>query len=397
MKGGTTPISTETRETRLVSPPPPSPGLHTFSSCPYINIHILPKWKWLHTKIFTIPLFSSAEQVAIECLYDVFWQTTDGLELVVWASGQSDQSWKVFKIIIHGNLDQAPGTGHPPWLDTPGHDNWRGGSRGTEPGQEWRVTKNIFNNCIKIFDTYHAVPALSPKVRHQLSSWVWWPGDAARQPDTVLGPRTHARCPAGVHTARTEHSEQESRASPTLSSMKKLRSGLYPLRDNTASWSLYQLLYWWRNIVRKKSVKASARCAMHCELKWSSIRSSDWIWWTVALQLKLLEFISHYMIRYASCELQKVLIHLVASCGRVTNKKRSCWRQLLWPPHWQDTCTLLHSPALSQQAIRQKCYYHLLNVIKQLTKFLRISEIQSLVQCLRFKIQIQTFPQLRAA
>ena len=142
IKGGTTPISTETRETRLVSP-----GLHTFSSCPYINIHILPKWKWLHTKIFTIPLFSSAEQVAIECLYDVFWQTTDGLELVVWASGQSDQSWKVFKIIIHGNLDQAPGTRHPPWLDTPGHDNWRGGSRGTEPGQEWRVTKNIFNTA----------------------------------------------------------------------------------------------------------------------------------------------------------------------------------------------------------------------------------------------------------
>ena len=253
---------------------------------------------------------------------------------------QNYHSWK-----------SGPGTRHPPWLDTPGHDNWRGGSRGTEPGQEWRVTKNIFYNCIKIFDTYHAVPALSPKVRHQLSSWVWWPGDAARQPDTVLGPRTHARCPAGVHTARTEHSEQESRASPTLSSMKKLRSGLYPLRDNTASWSLYQLLYWWRNIVRKKSVKASARCAMHCELKWSSIRSSDWIWWTVALQLKLLEFISHYMIRYASCELQKVLIHLVASCGRVTNKKRSCWRQLLWPPHWQDTCTLLHSPALSQQVI----------------------------------------------
>ena len=94
---------------------------------------------------------------------------------------QNYHSWK-----------SGPGTRHPPWLDTPGHDNWRGGSRGTEPGQEWRVTKNIFNNCIKIFDTYHAVPALSPKVRHQLSSWVWWPGDAARQPDTVLGPRTHA-------------------------------------------------------------------------------------------------------------------------------------------------------------------------------------------------------------
>ena len=174
--------------------------------------------------------------------------------------------------------------------------------------------------------------------------------------------------------------------------MKKLRSGLYPLRDNAASWSLYQLLYWWRNIVRKKSVKASAQSSMHGELKWSSIRSSDWIWWTVMLQSKLLEFISHYMIRYASCELQKVLIHLVAvSCGRVTNKKRSCGRQLSWPPHWQDTC-----PALSSaQVTRPKCYYyHLLNVIKQIIKFLQNSEIQGLVQCLRLKIQIQTFPQL---
>ena len=138
--------------------------------------------------------------------------------------------------------------------------------------------------------------------------------------------------------------------------MKKLRSGLYPLRDNAASWSLYQLLYWWRNIVRKKSVKASAQSSMHGELKWSSIRSSDWIWWTVMLQSKLLEFISHYMIRYASCELQKVLIHLVAvSCGRVTNKKRSCGRQLAWPPHWQDTSTLLRSA--NKYLTRPKCYY----------------------------------------
>ena len=118
-------------------------------------------------------------------------QLTARLNWVVWLIGSISGNIIIPRFLCHSYVKKWK---EPPLLDILGHDNWRGAGLGTEPeNTPYYVWPTAGSLC------HHRVPALSPKVRQQLSS------DGARDAEIWVRRGSGGSYPASLAHYRALH------------------------------------------------------------------------------------------------------------------------------------------------------------------------------------------------